>query len=128
MTSAIAERKQDEIKTQKSERVFVPQADVYEFEDKIVVKADMPGVDENSIDITLEKNVLTIQGFVSPQETSEFRLLHCEIPQGNYRRVFLLSEEVDREAIEATVKNGVLKLILPKSQKARARRISVKAE
>ena len=75
----------------------------------------MPGVDERSIDITLEKNVLTIHGFTSPQAVEGLKLVYCECPEGDYRRVFLLSDEVDREGIEATIKKGALKLVLPKS-------------
>lgn len=133
-TSAIAERKNEELSSPqsgehtRSRRVFVPRADVYETQDTIVVLADMPGVNETSIDVTLEKNVLTIQGFTSPQAELGLRLIYSESPEGNYRRVFLLSEEVDRDTIQATVKNGVLKLTLPKSAKARARKIAVTAE
>lgn len=131
METAIVEPKKDELKTcepQTSTRVFVPQADVYESQEKIFVIADMPGVSEDSIDIVLEKNVLTIQGKTSPLEIEGMRLAHCEVPQGNYRRVFMLSEEVDQDAIEATIKNGVLKLTLPKPEKAKARKITVVAE
>lgn len=134
MTSAIAERNKQELTTEqsgehtRSKRVFAPPADIFETQDSIVVLADMPGVHENSIDVTLEKNVLTIQGFTAPRTEDGLRLVYCECPEGNYRRVFVLSEEVDRDGIQASVKNGVLKLLLPKSQKTRARKIAVKAE
>jgi len=134
MTSAIAERKKEEVATPqtgepiRNRRVFVPLADIYETKDRLFILADMPGVDEQSIDITLEKNVLTINGFTVPNTENELKLVHCECPEGNYRRVFALSEEVDRDGIEATVKNGVLKLILPKSQKSMTRKIAVKSE
>lgn len=134
MTSGIAERKNEELSNPqsgeptRSRRVFTPRADVFETRDAIVVLADMPGVNENTIEITLEKNVLTIHGFTSPQSEAGLRLVYCECPEGNYRRVFVLSEEVDRDGIQATVKNGVLKLILPKSVKAQARKITVTAE
>ncbi len=134
MTSSIAERKKEELNSTqggehtRNKRVFVPRADVCETQETIFVLADMPGVNENSIDITLEKNVLTINGFMQPEAYEGLRLVYCECPNGDYRRVFLLSEEVDREGIEATVKNGVLTLVLPKSPTARARKITVKAE
>lgn len=132
--SAIAERKNEQMTSPqsgeqtRSSRVFTPRADVFEAKESIVVLADMPGVNESSIDITLEKNVLTIHGFTEPAAEEGLRLIYCEFPEGNYRRVFLLSEEIDRDGIQATVKNGVLKLILPKSVHARARKITVKAE
>lgn len=133
MTGAIAERKEEVATPQSGEpvrnrRVFAPLADIYETNERIFVLADMPGVDEQTIDITLEKNVLTIEGYTSSQTEAGLRLVHCESPEGNYRRVFFLSEEVDRDGIEATVKDGVLKLVLPKSAKAMARKITVKSE
>jgi HSP20 family molecular chaperone IbpA len=119
MTGAIAERKKEEVSNPdrgehvRDRRVFVPQSDIYETKDKIVVLADMPGVDQQSIEITLEKNTLSIQGFTFSQAIEGLKLVYSECPEGNYRRVFSLSEEVDRDAIEATIKNGVLKLVLP---------------
>ncbi len=134
MTSTIAERKSEELskahsgEPMRSRRVSTPRADVFEAKDTIVVLADMPGVNENSIDITLEKNVLTIHGLTSPQAEEGLRLIYSECPEANYRRAFVLSEEVDRDGIQASVKNGVLKLVLPKSVSARARKITVTAE
>jgi HSP20 family molecular chaperone IbpA len=112
----------------RSARAFIPRADIYETADTIVLLADMPGVDEKSIDITLEKNVLTIDAPVEPEVPPGYKLAYAEYATGNYHRVFTLSDEVDRDGIEAAVKNGVLKLTLPKSQKAKARKISVRPE
>jgi len=112
----------------RSVRAFVPRADIYETAETIVLLADMPGVDEKSVDITLEKNVLTIDAAVEPEVPQGYRLAYAEYTTGNYHRVFTLSDEIDREGIEAAVKNGVLKLTLPKSQKAKARKISVRPE
>jgi HSP20 family molecular chaperone IbpA len=106
-------------------RVFKPRADIFETAESIVVVADMPGVDEGSVDITLEKNILTIDGRVEPDRHEGYRLGHREYEVGNYSRAFALSDEVDREGIEATVKNGVLRLTLPKAGPARARKIPV---
>jgi HSP20 family protein len=133
MTDAIAEHAAEITTTQsgnstENRKLFAPLADIYEAGDKIFVLADVPGVDEKSIDITLEKNVLTIQGFTNPRQEEGLRLVHCECPDGNYRRVFLLAEEIDRDNIEATVSNGVLKLVLPKSPKAKARKIQIQAK
>jgi HSP20 family protein len=108
--------------------VFVPRTDIYETKDSIVVIADMPGCDEQSVDITLEKNRLTINGLVEPRFEEGYSLTYNEYSVGDYRRVFTLSDEVDRDNISASVKNGVLKLVLPKSQKAQAKKISVRGE
>jgi HSP20 family protein len=112
----------------RTRRVFMPRTDIYETKDAIVVLADMPGVDDKSIDVTLEKNVLTINGFVDSEIPSGYSLTYAEYAVGDYRRIFTLSNEVDRDGITATVKNGVLKLVLPKSVQTKARKIAVKSE
>jgi HSP20 family protein len=106
---------------------FVPRADVYETGDAIVVVADMPGVDENSVDITLENNVLTINGYVEPEQPEGYGLAYAEYQVGDYLRAFTLSDQIDREGIEATVKDGVLRLHLPKAAAAKRRRIPISA-
>jgi HSP20 family protein len=104
---------------------FVPRADVYETEEAIVVVADMPGVDENSVDITLEDNVLTINGYVEPEQPEGHSLAYAEYRVGDYVRAFTLSDQIDQEGIEATVKDGVLQLHLPKAAAAKPRKIPV---
>ena len=108
-------------------RVFIPRADIYEENDKVYVIADMPGTDENSIDITLEKNVLTIDGLVEGETDKKLTPIYTEYGTGDYHRSFVLSEEIDKEKINATVKDGVLTLELPKAKEAKAKKITVKA-
>ena len=117
-----------EVETVRNTRTFIPRVDIYETEDTVVLLADMPGVDENSVDITLEKNILTINGFANRQAPEGFEPAYAEYKFGNYERTFALSDEVDREQIEATVKNGVLRLVMPKAEAAKTRKITVKAE
>ena len=109
-------------------RMFMPRADIIESGDGIVILADMPGVDEKSVDITLENNVLTINGTVEPEVPEGHTLAYAEYEIGDYQRVFTLNEEVDRENIMAVVKNGVLRLTLPKAPQTRTRKIPVKSE
>jgi len=106
---------------------FVPRSDIYELEDKIVIVADLPGASEDTIEIGLEKNVLTINAYVEQEAPDGYVLRMAEYETGDYQRSFRLTNEIDREKIEATVKDGVLRLYLPKSKEARARKISVKA-
>jgi HSP20 family protein len=105
---------------------FVPRADIYETNDGITVVADMPGVDENSVDITLEQNVLTINGYTTPVASEGYRLAYAEYQVGDYQRRFTISEQIDRDKIEAVVKDGVLRLHLPKVEPT-TRKITVKA-
>jgi len=119
--------------TEKGERtrernMYTPAVDIMERKDDIVLLADMPGVDETSVDITLEKNVLTIYGKVAEEIHSGYTLYLSEYGSGDYQRVFTLTEEVDREKIRATVKNGVLRLVLPKAEAVKTRKIEVKGE
>lgn len=112
----------------RSRRVYSPRVDIYEAKDAIMLVADMPGVDENTVDITLEKNVLTISGAVEPEAFEGYQLAYNEYGTGDYQRSFTVSDEIDRDRIVATVKNGVLRLTLPKAEKVKAKKIAVKAE
>jgi HSP20 family molecular chaperone IbpA len=120
-TSELAERT-------RTGRTYVPRVDIYETAEGVVLLADMPGVDENSLDITLEKNILTIEGRVSVERPQGYDLAYAEYGVGDYHRTFALSDEVDRNKIEASLKNGVLRLTLPKAEAARTRKIQVRAE
>jgi HSP20 family molecular chaperone IbpA len=93
---------------------FVPRVDIYENEEEIVLIADMPGVAETSVDITLEDSVLTISGDVEPMQPEGYSLAYAEYRVGDYQRRFSLSNHVDQENIEATLKDGVLCMSLPK--------------
>ncbi len=126
-------QKQEAQTPEKGERtrttpVYIPRADIFETEGQVIVIADMPGVSESSVDITLEKNTLTIRGQVEPESNPEYTLSYAEYGVGDYERSFVLSNKIDQERIEASVKNGVLRLLLPKQEEAKARKIQVKAE
>lgn len=106
-------------------RVFTPEVDILESPDRITLTVDMPGVDEKSLDITLEKNVLSIYGTVDPEIPEKFRAAAGEYCIGDYERKFTISREIDGDNIRASVKDGVLRLTLPKIDQAKARKISV---
>ena len=106
--------------------VFVPPSDIYETKDSIVVLAEMPGVPSDAVDITLERRVLTIRGQSVAGEHAGYQRVHNEYADGDYERVFTLSENIDRDRIEATLKDGVLHLVLPKAETAKARKIELK--
>jgi HSP20 family molecular chaperone IbpA len=90
----------------RSQKVFVPLVDIRETDNAIVLTADMPGVDEKSVDITLEKNVLTIDGRVDMVTPDGHQLSYMEYETGDFQRAFTLSDEINREGIEAQVKDG----------------------
>lgn len=105
---------------------FVPRADIYETDEAITVVADMPGVDETTLDITLENNVLSINGYVELVPPEGYSLTYAEYRVGDYQRAFTLSDQIDRDGIEAIIKDGVLRLYLPKITEAKKRKIAVK--
>jgi len=106
--------------------VFLPPADIYETNDAIVVMAEMPGVGPDGLDITLERRVLTLRGRSGANEYTGYQRVYNEYADGDYERVFTLSEAIDRDKIEATLRDGVLHLVLPKAEPERARRIELK--
>ena len=93
----------------------------------MILEADIPGATEQGLHIQLEDNVLNLYARIEPLTPQEARLIHEEFRQGDYRRSFILSDEVDRERITAELKNGVLRLLLPKADRARTRRIEIKS-
>jgi len=108
-------------------KAFIPKADIYETDQSLVIVADMPGVDENSVEVTLEKNVLSLKGILDFTAPAGYSLAYAEYEVGDYERSFTLSEDIDRNNIQATISEGVLRLFLPKAGPAQTRKISVKA-
>lgn len=106
-------------------RTYLPGVDISESEDALWLWADVPGVDENSLDIRLDNDQLTIEGRVSLDEYEDLNPVYTEYNVGNFVRTFRVSESIDGERIRASVKNGVLELELPKAERARPRRIPV---
>ena len=108
-------------------KTFVPRVDIFENKDSLFLVADMPGVDEKTVDIALEKNVLTITGRVENGRIKDATMMYSEYEIGDYERVFTLSDEIDRDKIVAAVRNGVLRLELPKAEKVKPKKITIKA-
>ena len=106
--------------------VFLPPADIYETNVAIFVMAEMPGFGPDEVDITLERRVLTIRGRSGTNQHTGYQRVYNEYAEGDYERVFTLSEAIDRDKIEATLTDGVLHLVLPKREPARARKIELK--
>lgn len=107
--------------------VYAPRTDILETDEGLVILADMPGVAADGVDVTLERNVLTIRGRTGDSAPQGFSPVYLEYQPGDYERVFTLSEDIEAERIEAGVKNGVLRLLLPKAGPAQAKRIQVRA-
>jgi len=107
-------------------KVFSPAVDILETKNDLKLYADMPGVDQNSINVTIDQGVLTIQGNVDTTQIEGYELEYQEYDIGDYQRTFTLTDTVDQDKISANYRNGVLELILPKAEEAKPKRIEVK--
>jgi HSP20 family protein len=107
-------------------RYYVPDVNIYEYDDSLKLWADMPGVKEKNVKVTLNDGVLTIVGQVAADMYAGLRPLYTEYNVGNYYREFASNEDIDESRIRATLKNGVLELELPKKEKAKPRQIEVR--
>lgn len=116
-----------EVEATRARTVFLPRTDIYEREDSIIVVAEMPGVSRESVDVDLENNELTIAGRARERRIEGHELSYAEYETGDYRRKFRITTPVDADRIDASMKNGVLQVMLPKSKEAQPRKVDVKA-
>lgn len=125
------ELQDQELVTEEAERTrecrcFVPRTDIYEAGDDIILALDMPGINENAFEITLEKDILNVKGYVEVEDPNDYTLTLSEYETGDYERSFRVSDAIAKDKIEAVYKDGVLRLTLPKAEQAKARKIAVK--
>ena len=106
--------------------VFVPAVDIFESETDIVLLADLPGITPEDLTIDLRDNILTLTGDIGSFENEDEKDIFREYEFGKYYRQFTVSEEIDQDKIDARLKDGVLRLALPKSEKAVPKKITVK--
>ena len=105
---------------------LTPAVDIAEGESGITLFADMPGVSKERLTIKVEGDNLTIEGQAQIDVPENIVLLHSEVRSPYFRRSFTLSRDLDPAKIEATLRNGVLQMHIPKSEEARPKRIEVK--
>ena len=106
-------------------RSFVPNVDIRETEEALRVWADVPGVDEDSLEVRLEDGTLTIQGRVALEDYAKLEPLYTEYNVGNFERSFRINGAIDSDQITARLADGVLQLELPKAERARRRQIPI---
>lgn len=110
-----------------SSRVSVPAMDIAEYENEYAAIVELPGVKKEDVKITYEKNVLTVEGVRKPYEIpQDARVLLNEMHVRDFSRSIRVPVEIDATAISAKLENSILKVVLPKSQEARARTIAIK--
>ena len=109
---------------QSDNRFVTPPANISANENEYLVELEMPGVDKSRLEITVEGNELTIIGHRNT-EIPQGELCYCESALADFRRMFELGPDVDTSNINAQMEQGILKLRLPKSEKAKPRKIQI---
>ncbi|HEU5295102.1 MAG TPA: Hsp20/alpha crystallin family protein [Burkholderiaceae bacterium] len=112
---------------QAPQRAVLPAVDVYEDESGITLLADMPGVPREQLELRVEGDALSIEGSVRALAPEGLEAVYAEVRVPRYRRTFTLSRELDSARIDASLKDGVLTLRIPKQAHAQPRRIEVQA-
>jgi HSP20 family protein len=124
-TNQANQQKQDRPPAQNGRGYVIPPANIAATDNEYVVELEMPGVNKEGLEVTVEGNELTIVGR-RQVDVPEGELCYCESPQADYQRVFELGPDVDTAKISAEMRQGVLTLRLPKSERAKPKQIEVK--
>jgi HSP20 family protein len=120
-----------EIEPYTGSRTFLPSVNVSEDDKEILITADLPGLDRKDIDVTVTKDSLTIKGEKKEENEEKGKNFYrMERSYGSFQRVLPLTTEIDEDKMKASFKNGVLKVVLPKTARAQtaAKKISVAGE
>jgi HSP20 family molecular chaperone IbpA len=112
--------------TRRNEGALMPPVDVMEDSTGITLRADLPGVPKDKLNLQIEADTLTIEGEMSIATPEGMEASYAEVHVPRYRRVFTLSKELDPSKVAAELRNGVLTLRIPKAEHAQPRRIDVK--
>ncbi len=124
-TQSVA-RKDDADLASRIKDTLVPHVDICEDKDSVTLYADLPGVAKEGLDVHIDRDTLQIYGRRVPQADAGTGGNYTEMPARDYYRAFTIGEEVDREHIAAHLTNGVLKVVLPKSERAKPKKIDIK--
>ena len=107
-------------------RAFMPNADIFETKDDLTVVLEMPGVDRDNINISVENGVLTVEGTINFGKYEGLQPVYSEYNVGPFRRSFRISSRIDQDNINAEMSDGVITLVLPKVEEVKPRRIEVR--
>jgi HSP20 family protein len=106
-------------------RVFVPVTDIFETAEALTVVLEMPGVDRNNLEASVEDDVVTIEGRIDFSKYEGMQPVYTEYNVGHYARSFEISDKIDQSKISARMKDGVVTIVLPKAEQAKPRKIQV---
>jgi len=111
-----------------SQERYLPAVDALETNDELVLIADIPGVTAETLEVTVEQGVLTLLGRVEPAPVESKEVLQQEFLQGDYYRQFRLPRDFSTDTIDASLKGGVVTIRIPREEKSRPRKITVRTE
>jgi HSP20 family protein len=125
--NAVAQKEQAPLRAQREpEREYVaPPVNIFEDKDGYILEADLPGVNKEGLEVTIDGNTLTIVGCRQDQEVPEAELLFRESPRADFRRSFDLDPAIDAKKVTAKIEQGILTLQLPKAEEVKPRKIEV---
>jgi HSP20 family protein len=106
-------------------RVFVPVTDIFETPEALTVVLEMPGIDRDTIEASVENDVVTIEGRIDFTKYEGMQPVYTEYNVGHFARSFEISNKIDQSKISALMKDGVVTIVLPKAEQAKARKIQV---
>jgi HSP20 family molecular chaperone IbpA len=115
----------DVVRRQDQDRQFQPATDIIETADAVVLKLDMPGVAKENVDLTIDKDMLTIVGKAEPEQSGE--PVYRETYVGDYQRQFTLTADVDPNNVTATMNHGVLTVKIGKAEQVKPKKIKIAA-
>ena len=107
-------------------RAFLPTTDIFETDEALTLLLEMPGVDRENIEISVENGVLVVEGKINFSKYESLQPIYSEYNIGPFRRSFLITSRIDQDKITAEMQDGLITLVLPKSEEAKPRRIEVK--
>jgi HSP20 family protein len=109
-------------------RTWAPPVDIYETDDALVLKAELPGISKDDVSVEIHQNTLSLRGQRKHEaEVKEDRYHRVERAYGTFQRSFVLPTLVDQEHVQATYKDGILELRLPKSEAAKPKRVAIQS-
>jgi HSP20 family protein len=106
-------------------RTYLPVTDIFETNHELTVVMEMPGVDKQNVDVTVENDVLSVSGRIDFSKYEGLQPVYTEYNVGHYARSFQLSSKIDQGKITADLKDGVMTLVLPKAEETKPRNIKV---
>ena len=128
-SNAVEQRDQESTairnRANEQERVMVPAVDIFEDAHRITIRADMPGVAKDGLSVQADRNGLVIEGKLAIQTAQDMQAIYADLNASTYRRSFVLSRELDNERIDASLRDGVLTVRIPKRTEFQTRKIKV---